>query len=282
MRAHRKPAVVAHRLQLLYRNTGLEHQQAAQLRVAILLDDEVHLVRLQEPPHIVAEREPANPHVIDGDAVGGKQVERLDARCMAATDGHEANFAAGGGLDHRRGHGARRALDFPIDAVDDVHVLVAVFGIHAIPIVTGSPGEVRALRMNARQRAIGDAVAVDVKVTMKRLHLIELSGRQHLATVWTVAIVPGQLRNHPVVHVFVSSLGASEVAILDVATKRDVKRLKTGRGAAGIQMQPDGTRAYVSCTPDDYVAVVDLKTLEVTGRIEAGRQPDGLAWVARR
>ena len=55
-----------------------------------------------------------------------------------------------------------------------------------------------------------------------------------------------------------------------------------GRGAAGIKMQPDGARAYIACTPDDYVAVVDLKTLEVTGKIEAGRQPDGLAWVARR
>jgi len=83
-------------------------------------------------------------------------------------------------------------------------------------------------------------------------------------------------------HVFVSSLGAAEVAILDASTTRDVKRLKTGRGAAGLQMQPDGTRAYVACTPDDYVAIVDLKTLEIAGRIEAGRQPDGLAWVARR
>lgn len=84
-------------------------------------------------------------------------------------------------------------------------------------------------------------------------------------------------------HVFVSSLGGPEVAIFEVATKRDVKRLKTGgTGAAGIQMQPDGTRAYVSCTPNDYVAVVDLKMLEIVGKIEAGRQPDGLAWVTRR
>jgi YVTN family beta-propeller protein len=29
----------------------------------------------------------------------------------------------------------------------------------------------------------------------------------------------------------------------------------------------------------DKVAVVDLKTLEVTGEISAGKQPDGLAWV---
>ena len=46
-------------------------------------------------------------------------------------------------------------------------------------------------------------------------------------------------------------------------------------------MQPDGARAYVACTPDDSVAVIDLKSLEVAGRIDAGKQPDGLAWVAR-
>lgn len=82
--------------------------------------------------------------------------------------------------------------------------------------------------------------------------------------------------------VFVSTLGAPELVILDAKSRREVKRLKIGRGAAGIQMQPDGARAYVACTPDDYVAVIDLKTLEVTGHIEAGRQPDGLAWVVRR
>jgi YVTN family beta-propeller protein len=81
--------------------------------------------------------------------------------------------------------------------------------------------------------------------------------------------------------VFVSTLGAPELVILDARTRREVKRLKIGRGAAGIQMQPDGERAYVACTPDDYVAIVDLKTLEVIGHIEAGKQPDGLAWVVR-
>jgi YVTN family beta-propeller protein len=83
-------------------------------------------------------------------------------------------------------------------------------------------------------------------------------------------------------YVLVSSLGGAELAILDAASRQDTKRLTIGRGAAGIEMQPDGARAYVACTPDDYVTIVDLKTLEVTGRIEAGRQPDGLAWAERR
>jgi YVTN family beta-propeller protein len=82
--------------------------------------------------------------------------------------------------------------------------------------------------------------------------------------------------------VFVSTLSGPDLTIFDAATRREVKRVKVGRGAAGIQMQPDGARAFVACTPDDYVAIVDLKTLEVTGHIEAGKEPDGLAWAVRR
>jgi YVTN family beta-propeller protein len=82
-------------------------------------------------------------------------------------------------------------------------------------------------------------------------------------------------------HVLVSSLRQPDVIVLDVATRREVKRIPIGSGAAGIQMQPDGARAYVACTADNYVAVIDLRTLEVTGRIDAGRQPDGLAWASR-
>ena len=82
--------------------------------------------------------------------------------------------------------------------------------------------------------------------------------------------------------VLVSSLGGPELAILNAATRKDVKRVKIGRGAAGILVQPDGVRAFVACSPDDYVAVIDLKSLEMTGKIAAGKQPDGLAWAVRK
>jgi YVTN family beta-propeller protein len=47
-------------------------------------------------------------------------------------------------------------------------------------------------------------------------------------------------------------------------------------------MDPVGGRAFVACSPDNYVAVIDLKTLEVTGHIDVGGQPDGLAWAERQ
>ena len=81
---------------------------------------------------------------------------------------------------------------------------------------------------------------------------------------------------------FVSSLGGADLAVFDVSSRKEVKRIKLGRGAAGILMQPDGARVYVACSPDNYVAVIDLKTMEVVGRVEPGTEPDGLAWAARQ
>jgi YVTN family beta-propeller protein len=78
--------------------------------------------------------------------------------------------------------------------------------------------------------------------------------------------------------VFISSLRSGELTIYNARSRSEMKRLKIGRGAAGILMEPDGTRAFVACTADNYVAVINLKTLEVTRRIDVGGGPDGLAW----
>ncbi len=72
----------------------------------------------------------------------------------------------------------------------------------------------------------------------------------------------------------------SALVILDGATRKEVKRLATVHGSGGIQMQPDGARAYVACGPDGYVAVIDLKTLEMVGHVDVAG-PDGLAWAVQ-
>ena len=80
--------------------------------------------------------------------------------------------------------------------------------------------------------------------------------------------------------VLVSTLGGPNLTIIDAATRKTVKVVPMGDGAAGILMEPGGERAFVACSPDDYIAVVDLKTLTVVGKIEAGPEPDGMAWAA--
>jgi YVTN family beta-propeller protein len=85
-------------------------------------------------------------------------------------------------------------------------------------------------------------------------------------------------------YVFVSLLfgGGANLVVVDAAARKEVKRLNLGHGAAGILMEPDGSRAYVACSPDNYVVVLDLKTMEEIGRVDAGLDPDGLAWAARQ
>jgi YVTN family beta-propeller protein len=82
--------------------------------------------------------------------------------------------------------------------------------------------------------------------------------------------------------VLVSTLGGPDLVILDAGTCKEIRRVPIGHGAAGIVIQPDGSRAFVACTPDDYVAVIDLNTLAVAGHIQTGGKPDGLAWAVLR
>ena len=70
-----------------------------------------------------------------------------------------------------------------------------------------------------------------------------------------------------------------DLVVLDPHTRAVIKRIPIEeRGASGIAVEPNGRRAFIACPRDHYVAVVDLTTLQMTGRIDAGREPDGLAW----
>jgi YVTN family beta-propeller protein len=78
-------------------------------------------------------------------------------------------------------------------------------------------------------------------------------------------------------HVLITA--GSALVVMDASTRKEVKRLATVHGSGGIQMEPDGERAYVACGPDGNVTVIDLKTLEAVGHIDVSG-PDGLAWAA--
>jgi YVTN family beta-propeller protein len=80
----------------------------------------------------------------------------------------------------------------------------------------------------------------------------------------------------------ISSLGRPDLTLIDSAARQVTKRIPIGHGAAGILVQPGGSRAFVACSPDGYVAVIDLHSLAVVGHIDAGKNPDGLAWASRR
>ena len=49
----------------------------------------------------------------------------------------------------------------------------------------------------------------------------------------------------------------------------------------GLVVAPDGKRAWVAATQADMVVVLDPATLEVVDLIKAGKEPDGMAYVAK-
>jgi YVTN family beta-propeller protein len=76
-------------------------------------------------------------------------------------------------------------------------------------------------------------------------------------------------------------ISAGALVVLDASTRKEVKRLSDVHASGGIQMQPDGARAYAACGRDGYVSVIDLRSLTEVGRIENIAGPDGLAWSVR-
>ncbi len=82
--------------------------------------------------------------------------------------------------------------------------------------------------------------------------------------------------------VFISSLRSGELTIYEATTRKEIKRLKPGSGAAGILMDAEGSRAFVACSADDYISIIDLETLEVKGKLEVGGVPDGMAWAIKK
>jgi YVTN family beta-propeller protein len=82
--------------------------------------------------------------------------------------------------------------------------------------------------------------------------------------------------------VLISDLGMGDLVVLEAESRKEIKRVNLGHGVAGILIVPDGSRAYVAVSPDSQVAVVDLKTFSVTGRIATGKGPDGMAWAVRK
>jgi YVTN family beta-propeller protein len=77
----------------------------------------------------------------------------------------------------------------------------------------------------------------------------------------------------------ISDLDAGDLVVLDASTRKEIKRMPLGKMPEGILIPPSGSRAFVAVNGDNNVAVIDLKTWQVTNRIQTGVGPDGMAWL---
>jgi YVTN family beta-propeller protein len=114
------------------------------------------------------------------------------------------------------------------------------------------------------------------------ISVIDVASKKIVATIKTSARFANRLKFTPDgKHVLVSDLGGQDLEVIDAGGRASIKKIPLGGGAAGLQMEPGGERAYAAVGSRNGVVVIDLKTLEATGLIETGPGPDGLAWAVR-
>ncbi len=108
--------------------------------------------------------------------------------------------------------------------------------------------------------------------------VIDIASKKVIGTLNAKALGANRLQFTPDgKKVLISSLRTGDLIIYDVVSRKELKRLNIGHGGAGILIDTDGSRAFIGCTPDNYIAIIDLRTLSVAGHIELAG-PDGLAW----
>ena len=141
-----------------------------------------------------------------------------------------------------------------------------------VPVSKGSEG----FDVSPDGRELWTAAADDGTIA-----IIDIPAKQVIDTLDAKAVGANRLQFTPDGKLaLISSLRTGDLIIYDVVSRKELKRLNIGHGGAGILMDTDGSRAFIGCTPDNYVAIIDLKTLSVAGHIELAG-PDGLAWAIR-
>jgi YVTN family beta-propeller protein len=99
-------------------------------------------------------------------------------------------------------------------------------------------------------------------------------------------------------HVLVSCARTADIAVLDAASRKEVRRIPQDLRAVdtgdrlfgdqfgessvpiGIVIHPNGKKAWVAHTNADVVAEIDLESWKIVRLLEAGREPDGMAYSA--
>ena len=162
-----------------------------------------------------------------------------------------------------RGPTGRGSNGFPPSATD--------WNVTVVPVGTGAEGF--DLSPNGRELWVANAQAGSVSI-------VDVTAKKLTETLVVAFRSANRLKFTPDgKYALISDLGGTDVVVMDVATRKEIRRIDVGGGAAGIQMSPDGTRAFVAVGSQNGVAIVDLKTFQVSGRISTGPGPDGLAWV---
>lgn len=132
-----------------------------------------------------------------------------------------------------------------------------------------SPDEMEVWVLN---RGDGSASIIDV-AALKVTQTVDLKTKDPLR----IAFTPDGRR------VLIADGTSGDMLVLDRATRKEIKRIKdVGKQIHAIVVAPNGPLAYAASESDDNIAIIDMKKLEVIGRIPVAPESEGMAWVPRR
>ncbi|HWG31177.1 MAG TPA: cytochrome D1 domain-containing protein [Steroidobacteraceae bacterium] len=114
-----------------------------------------------------------------------------------------------------------------------------------------------------------------------QIYVIDTAARKVAQVLDAKAVGANRLKfTHDGKRVLISSLRSGDLLVYDAKARTQIKRLRLGTGCAGVLVAPDDTRAYVACSSDNAVFVLDMHNLKTVDHIDVGPNPDGLAWAS--
>jgi len=72
---------------------------------------------------------------------------------------------------------------------------------------------------------------------------------------------------------YVANIGSGSVTAVDLATRKVLQDVSTGKGAEGIDISPSGREVWVTNRGNDTVSVIDAKSLEIVATLKAAEFP---------
>ncbi|MBI2213891.1 MAG: beta-propeller fold lactonase family protein [Acidobacteria bacterium] len=77
---------------------------------------------------------------------------------------------------------------------------------------------------------------------------------------------------------FVTNIGSGSVSVLDLVAGTKIRDIRTGAGAEGIAMSPDGNELWVGNRANDTIAIIDPEALEVRAMVACEGFPIRIAF----
>jgi len=72
---------------------------------------------------------------------------------------------------------------------------------------------------------------------------------------------------------YVANIGSGSVTAVDLATRKVLRDVPTGKGAEGIDISPSGSEVWVTNRGNDTVSVIDARSLEIAATLKAAEFP---------